>query len=154
MEGVLWMQISTRGRYGLRAMVDLAIYGVDEYVALNNIAEKQNISESYLEQLFSALRKGGLVKSIKGSQGGYALVAHPAQITVGAVLRLLEGKLFTASEVSIPESEPSTIEYCLSVNVWEKINASICSIVDSITLEDLVESYHNLHEYKSPMFYI
>jgi Rrf2 family protein len=148
------MQISTRGRYGLRAMVDLATYGVDEYVALNNIAERQNISESYLEQLFSALRKGGVVKSIKGSQGGYALVAQPAQITVGAVLRLLEGKLFTASEVSIPESESSTIEYCLSVNVWEKINANICIIVDSITLEDLVESYHNLHEHKSPMFYI
>lgn len=148
------MQISTRGRYGLRAMVDLAIYAVDEYVPLNSIAERQNISESYLEQLFSALRKGGLVKSIKGSQGGYTLVDKPAQITVGAVLRLLEGKLFTAAEDSIPESGPSTIEYCLSVNVWEKINASICSIVDSISLQDLVESYHNLHDLKSPMFYI
>lgn len=154
MKGVLWMQISTRGRYGLRAMVDLAIYAIDEYVPLNSIAERQNISESYLEQLFAALRKGGLVKSIKGSQGGYTLADRPAQVTVGAILRLLEGKLFTASEVSSPENEPSTIEYCLAINVWEKINASIGSIVDSITLEDLVESYHNLHDHKSPMFYI
>lgn len=148
------MQISTRGRYGLRAMVDLATYAVDEYVPLNSIAERQNISESYLEQLFSALRKGGLVKSIKGSQGGYTLAGTPQQVTVGAVLRLLEGQLFIASEVVNPENETSTIEYCLAVNLWQKINASISSIVDSITLEDLVESYHNLHYNKSPMFYI
>jgi len=148
------MQVSTRGRYGLRAMVDLAIYAKDEHVPLNNIAERQNISESYLEQLFSALRKGSLVKSVKGAQGGYTLNDLPARITVGAVLRLLEGNLFTTAEDSRAASEPDNIEHCLSVNVWEKINASICGIVDSITLEDLAESYHALQEYKSPMFYI
>ncbi|MDD3365035.1 MAG: Rrf2 family transcriptional regulator [Syntrophomonas sp.] len=148
------MQISTRGRYGLRAMVDLAIYSVDEYVALNNIAERQNISESYLEQLFSALRKGGLVKSIKGSQGGYALAYSPSKITVGAVLRLLEGKLFSVAESSENEIVNNTIEYCLSENVWEKINASICSIVDSITLEDLVDRYKTMNGSISRMFYI
>lgn len=148
------MQISTRGRYGLRAMVDLAIYAIDEYVALNTIADRQNISESYLEQLFSALRKGGLVKSIKGSQGGYALSDHPSRITVGAVLRLLEGKLFIVAESSENELVNNTIEYCLNENVWEKINASVCSIVDSITLEDLVERYKILHGNLSPMFYI
>jgi len=147
------MQISTRGRYGLRAMVDLSIYAVGEYVALNTIADRQKISESYLEQLFSALRKGGLVKSIKGSQGGYALADHPSKITVGAVLRLLEGKLFIA-ESSENELVNNTIDYCLNENVWEKINASICSIVDSITLEDLVERYKTLHGNLSPMFYI
>ncbi len=148
------MQISTRGRYGLRAMVDLAIYSVDEHVALNSIAERQNISESYLEQLFSALRKGGLVKSIKGSQGGYALADSPSKITVGAVLRLLEGKLFSVAESSDKEVVNSTIEYCLSENVWEKINASICSIVDSITLEDLVDRYKTMNGSISRMFYI
>lgn len=148
------MQISTRGRYGLRAMVDLAIYSVNEYVALNNIAERQNISESYLEQLFSALKKGGIVKSIKGSQGGYALSDHPSQISVGDVLRILEGKLFTVAESSENQTDNGTIEYCLSVNVWEKINASICSVVDSITLEDLVERYKLLTGTISPMFYI
>jgi Rrf2 family protein len=153
-KGVIWMQISTRGRYGLRAMVDLAIYSVNEYVALNNIAERQNISESYLEQLFSALKKGGLVKSIKGSQGGYALADHPSKITVGAILRLLEGKLFSVDDSTENQTNNNTIEYCLSENVWEKINASICSIVDSITLEDLVERYKILNGSISPMFYI
>jgi Rrf2 family protein len=148
------MQISTRGRYGLRAMVDLALYSVDEYVALNNIAERQKISESYLEQLFSALRKAGLVKSIKGSQGGYALADDPAKITVGAVLRVLEGKLFVVDENSEAKIANSSIEYCLSVNVWEKINVSICSIVDSITLDDLVDRYKTMNGSLSRMFYI
>ena len=94
------MQISTRGRYGLKAMVDLAIYSVNDHVALNSIAERQNISEGYLEQLISALRKGGLVKSIKGSQGGYVLADYPSKVTVGAVLRILEGKLFTVDDSS------------------------------------------------------
>jgi Rrf2 family protein len=148
------MQISTRGRYGLRAMVDLALYSVDEYVALNNIAERQNISESYLEQLFAALKKGNLVKSIKGSQGGYALADDPAKITVGAILRVLEGKLFVVDENSEDQIANSTIEYCISVNVWEKINASICSIVDSISLDDLVDHYKTLNGSLSRMFYI
>lgn len=148
------MQISTRGRYGLRAMVDLALYSVDEHVALNSIAERQNISESYLEQLISALRKGGLVKSIKGSQGGYVLADHPSKITVGAVLRILEGKLFIVEDSSDKEGNNSSIEYCLAVNVWEKINANICSIVDSITLEDLVERYRAMNGSMSRMFYI
>lgn len=148
------MQISTRGRYGLTAMVDLAIYAVGEYVALNTIADRQNISESYLEQLFSALRKGGLVKSTKGSQGGYALADHPSKITVGAVLRLLEGKLFIVAESSENELGKNTIAYCLNENVWEKINASICSIVESITLQYLAESYKKLNGNLPPMFYI
>jgi len=148
------MQISTRGRYGLTAMVDLAIYAVGQYVALNTIADRQNISESYLEQLFSALRKGGLVKSIKGAQGGYALAHHPSKITVGAILRLLEGKLFSVAESSENELGKNTIDYCLNENVWEIINASICNVVESITLEDLVESYKTLNGNLSPMFYI
>jgi len=147
------MQISTRGRYGLRAMVDLAIYSTDQYVALNNIADRQSISESYLEQLFSALKKGGLVKSIKGSQGGYALADHPSKITVGAVLRLLEGKLFTVAQTSENEMANS-IEYCLDMDVWEKINASICKVVDSITLEDLVDRYQTFNGNAARMFYI
>lgn len=148
------MQISTRGRYGLRAMVDLAIYGVDEYVALNTIADRQEISASYLEQLFSTLKKGGLVKSIKGSQGGYTLSNHPSKVTVGAVLRLLEGKLFSAPEFAEDNIATASLEYCLAVNVWEKINASICTIVDSITLEDLAESYKILNNNRVPMYYI
>jgi len=107
-----------------------------------------------LEQLFSALRKGGLVKSIKGSQGGYALADDPRKITVGVILRVLEGKLFNVEEPSENEIANNTIEYCLSVHVWEKINASICSIVDSITLDELVERYKYLNGSLARMFYI
>jgi len=135
-------------------MVDLTLHSGDAYVALNNIAERQNISESYLEQLFSALRKGGLVKSIKGSQGGYALADDPARITVGAVLRILEGKLFVVAEPSENEIVNNTIDYCLTENVWEKINASICSVVDSVTLDDLVSRYKVINGSLAHMFYI
>lgn len=148
------MQISTRGRYGLRAMVVLAMSANEEYVALNTIAARQNISENYLEQLFAALRKGGLVKSSKGSQGGYALAENPAKITVGAVLRVLEGKLFAVSDSAENVADKNSIEYFLSVNVWEKINAGICNIVDFITLEDLVESYKTFNNKRAVMYYI
>lgn len=148
------MKISTRGRYGLRAMVDLAIHSPNGHVTLNSIAERQNISENYLEQLISVLRKGGLVKSIKGSQGGYVLAGHPSQITVGAVLRILEGKLFEADDSDISQADSSSIEYCLTVNVWEKINECISSFVDSITLEDLSESYRTLINKQALMYYI
>jgi Rrf2 family protein len=153
-KGFCRMQISTRGRYGLRAMVDLELYGTDEHVALKSIAERQNISENYLEQLFSALRKGGLVKSMKGSQGGYVFANPPSRITVGDVLRLLEGKLFSAPEDQQNESSNGLIEYCLAKYIWEKIDACICNIVDSITLADLVEFYKTTKDNNTPMYYI
>ena len=87
------MRLSTKGRYGLRAMVDLAVYSKSEHVALNSIAERQGISMNYLEQVFSTLRKSGLVKSIKGAQGGYILSEEPSNIKVGRILRVLEGPL-------------------------------------------------------------
>ena len=84
------MKVSTKGRYGLRAMIDLSLYSKNELVPLASIAERQDISKSYLEQVFSALRKAGLVKSIKGAQGGYSLSTGPEDITVGMILRALE----------------------------------------------------------------
>lgn len=84
------MKISTKGRYGLRAMLDLALNSLGDHVALSNIAERQDISVSYLEQMFSVLRKAGLLKSVKGAQGGYVLADRPSQIKVGTILRALE----------------------------------------------------------------
>ncbi|MCE5285147.1 MAG: Rrf2 family transcriptional regulator, partial [Pelosinus sp.] len=135
------MLISTKGRYGLRAMVDLAINSTGEHVALNSIAERQNISANYLEQMFSLLKKAGLVKSIKGSQGGYILAHKPASITVGSVLRALEGDLATVDESDIKRTPNNSIEYCLTINVWDKLNESINLVVDSITLEDMIDEY-------------
>lgn len=149
------MKLSTKGRYGLRAMVDLAVNSSNDHVALYSIAERQGISENYLEQVFSTLRKAGLVKSIKGAQGGYALIEKPAKIKVGAILRALEGDLSVVDESSNDENVPAkTIQYCLKVNVWDKLNECINDFVDSLTLEDIANEYRKNMGDKAHMYYI
>ena len=145
-------KISTKGRYGLRAIVELAVSSVNQQVPLNTIAENQNISVSYLEQLFSMLRKAGLVKSIKGAQGGYILGDEPRNITVGKVLRTLEGDLSVIDESNNENND--CMQYCIRENVWDKINSCIDKVVDSITLEDLVDDYHRLKGSDNYMYYI
>jgi Rrf2 family protein len=147
------MRISTKGRYGLVALLDLAIYGTKEHVALNNIATRQNISLRYLEQMFTALRNAGIVKSVKGSQGGYKLTQPPSKTTVGAVLRALEGDL-SVIDPAMAKEPGQTVEYCIQLNVWEKLNESINSLVDSITLDYLLNEYNKLKKELSSMFYI
>ncbi len=149
------MKLSTKGRYGLRAMVDLAANSSVEHVALYSIAERQQLSENYLEQVFSVLRKAGLVKSVKGAQGGYTLADNPASIKVGTILRALEGSLSIVDEdAEYGDSAINSIQHCLRVNIWDKINASINNIVDSITLEDLVNEYRKINNGNAFMFYI
>ncbi|NLW91963.1 MAG: Rrf2 family transcriptional regulator [Syntrophomonadaceae bacterium] len=147
------MKISTKGRYGLRSMLDLAVYSTGDQVALNAIAERQNISPNYLEQVFSLLRKAGLVKSVKGAQGGYVLADHPSKISVGNILRALEGEL-TITTDSGEELDSKGVEYCLRTRVWDEINAAINSVVDAITLEDLVLEYEKMQGNLSLMFFI
>lgn len=149
------MKLSTKGRYGLRSMVDLAVHSAGEHVSLCNIAERQNISENYLEQVFSILRKAGLVKSVKGAQGGYILADHPSNIKVGTILRALEGDLSVVDEdLEDDISGQNTIQKCIKVNVWDKMNESIAKVVDSLTLEDLVDEYNKMNEKNALMFYI
>ena len=149
------LKISTKGRYGIRAMLDLTIHSSVEKVALNSIAERQDISVNYLEQVFSILRKAGLVKSIKGAQGGYLLGHHPSEITVGAVLRALEGDLLIVGESNQTKGGTSNnFEYCIRTTVWNKIEESINHIVDSLTLEDLATEYKKLDESLAYMFHI
>ncbi len=148
------MKISTKGRYGLRAMVDMAVYSAGDHISLKSIAERQNISEGYLEQVFSTLRKAGLINSIKGSQGGYALADSPENIAVGAVLRALEGNLSVIDEKSMNEKTNDKIEECIRKTVWNAINASIGNIVDNITLEDLTSEYKKMTNNEAYMYYI
>ncbi len=148
------MKLSTKGRYGLRAMLDLAIHSVEGHVALNSIAARQEISVNYLEQVFSVLRKAGLVKSVKGAQGGYTLGVKTTNLTVGNILRVLEGDLSIIDKKAEETDKNNTVEYCIRANVWDKLNDSINSVVDSITLEDLVHDYKELNENLSLMFYI
>lgn len=146
------MKISTRGRYGLRAMLDLAVFSGGEHVALNAIAERQNISENYLEQVFSILRKAGLVRSVKGAQGGYILAVDPAQVTVGMILRALEGELAVVDEENAGEGVENAMLSCLQTNVWNPINASLNKVADSISLQDLADAFNKINA--APMYYI
>jgi Rrf2 family protein len=148
------MKISTKGRYGLRAMVDLAVHSVTGHVPLNSIAERQNLSEGYLEQVFSSLRKAGLVKSVKGPQGGYSLADNASNITVGDVLRVLEGDLSVVEGLDEDQNIENVVEYCIINEVWKKMNESINEVVDSITLEDLVVAYRKLNNNMGLMYYI
>ncbi|GAB6085690.1 Rrf2 family transcriptional regulator [Alkaliphilus crotonatoxidans] len=129
-------------------MVDLALEWEKGHVPLNVIADRQGISVNYLEHLFSSLKKQGIVKSVKGAQGGYSLADHPSKITVGDVLRVLEGELVVAEETL----EDNPIERCLTTNLWNKINQSINDLVDQITLEDMKNYYLKQQDYL--MYYI
>jgi len=142
--------VSTKGRYGLRAMIDLALYSKNDLVPLISIAERQDISKSYLEQVFSALRKAGLVKSIKGAQGGYTLSTEAENITVGMILRALEGDL---SVVPIEDDTPNNrIECYIRTKIWEEIDNKVFSYIDSITLKDITDDYLKMDS--APMYYI
>ena len=125
------MKLSTKGRYGLSAMIDLAVYSENEAVSLNSIAERQHISEGYLEQLMAKLKKAGLVTSIRGASGGYRLARPAAEVSVGDILRALEGSLKAAN--GCEESS-----FCVTKYVWERMNASIQKTVDEIKLSDLI----------------
>jgi Rrf2 family protein len=148
------MKISTKGRYGLRAMLDLAVYSKGDHISLKSIAERQNISEGYLEQVFSTMRKAGLINSIKGSQGGYALANRPENITVGSVLRVLEGNLSVIDEKSMEERTNDRIEDCIRERVWSAINESIDEVVDKITLENLTDEYNKMINKEVDMYFI
>ena len=134
------MKLSTKGRYGLRALIDLAMHSEREAVSISSIAARQSISESYLEQLVGKLKKAGLVISIRGAGGGYKLAKPAAAISVGDILRALEGNL-TAVECSGLDEEKGCqgADLCVTKYVWQRINESITQAVDDIKLDQLVE---------------
>jgi Rrf2 family cysteine metabolism transcriptional repressor len=137
------MKLSTRGRYGVRAMFELACNYGQGPIPLKNIAEKQNISESYLEQLLGILRKGGLVRSIRGAQGGYQLAKPPEQVRVGDVIRVLEGPIAPAECVSEYSNECINADKCVTRVIWEEVKESIENVLDNITLHDMYEKAKN-----------
>ncbi|MBD5509525.1 MAG: Rrf2 family transcriptional regulator [Lachnospiraceae bacterium] len=133
------MKISTKGRYALRLMLDLAIHDTGEPTRIRDIAARQEISEKYLEQIISTLNKAGYVRSIRGPQGGYHLVKKPEQYTVGMILRLTEGSLAPVAcledEVNLCERQ----EGCVTLRLWQMLDQAISQVVDKVTLADLVE---------------
>ena len=133
------MNFSTKGRYGLRAMIDLAVHS-EEAVPISSIAARENISECYLEQLAAKLKKAGLVVSTRGAQGGYRLARPSSEISVGDVLRALEGSVNAVECPGLLEEEScQNSECCAARSVWQKINDSITKAVDDIDLAQLAE---------------
>ena len=136
------MRLSTKGRYGLKAIFELALKeGENVPLSLKFIAEKNGLSEQYLEQIFSILKKSGLVKSVRGAQGGYFLSKHSSQITVGQVLRCLEGPMAPSDCVIEDDADCENSDFCVTKVIWQRIKDSIDSVIDSVTLNDMVMDY-------------
>ena len=132
------MKISTKGRYALRLMLDLATYNTGEPISLKDIAKRQEMSEKYLEQIISLLGKAGFVRSVRGAQGGYLLTKDPSEYTVGAILRLTEGDLSPVACVNDDGAGCDRREGCVTLRVWKQINDAVNNVVDHITLADMV----------------
>ena len=132
------MKISTKGRYALRLMLDLATYDVGKPVSLKDIARRQDISEKYLEQIIAVLNKGGLVRSVRGAGGGYRINRAPADISVGDILRLTEGDLAPVECVGGNSAACDRSGMCVTIRVWQKLDEAINSVVDSISVADLM----------------
>ena len=149
------MRLSTKGQYGLKAMVALGVYARDTHIPLKEIAAIVQVSDNYLEQLIALLRKAGYVKSVRGAQGGYKLAMEPKNISVGQILRVLEGSL-APTDCSCEEnpSECSNHNHCVTQDVWIRIRDGINEVVDSITLEQLVQDYKEANKNESYMFHI
>ena len=141
------MKLSTKGRYGLRAMIDLASHEEGGAVSIASISERQNISESYLEQLVRPLRKAGFIESVRGAGGGYVLAKPADSISVGHVLRVLEGGL-EAVTCSVNEGLGGcdAADFCVTRFVWQRINEGITNAVDSISLGELVQQSRQLEK--------
>jgi Rrf2 family protein len=128
------MKITAKGRYAIRIMIDLALSDSDEYAKVNQIAKRQDISEKYLEQIISILKKAGFVKSSRGAQGGYRLAKDASAYTVGMILRLTEGNL---CPVDNTVSDCGGCDTCETLDVWKQLNAAINQVVDGVTIADL-----------------
>ncbi len=133
------MKISTKGRYALRMMLDLALNEETGYIPIKEIAKRQGISDKYLEQIISVLNRAGFVKSVRGAGGGYKLTKKPGEYTVRMILELTEGSL---APVACLEDEVNTCEradHCVTLGVWKKIYKAVNDVVDNITLQDLID---------------
>ena len=135
------MKLSTKGRYGVKAMVDLAVNHDGKPVSIKSISQRQNISEYYLEQLFAPLRRAEFIKSVRGAQGGYILNKEAKDITVLDIMDVLEGPI----EVSdcLDSDDCDNIDYCATRTVWVKMKHSIDSVLGAITLQNIVDDYQN-----------
>lgn len=147
------MKLSKKSRYGLRALIDLAVKSRTELVSLGSIAQRNDISAQYLEHVFSALRKAHIVKSMKGSQGGYFLERDPKEITVAQIVEALEGTYDLEDEVdrnSVGRGDQEAIQHL----IIDRINDCVREILEDVTLKDLVDAYEGYQDSVEGMYYI
>ncbi len=133
------MKISTKGRYAVRVMLDLAANNTGECIKVKQIAERQGISEKYLEQIISILNRAGYVKSVRGAQGGYRIAKDPKEYTVGMILRLTEGSLSPVACLDGGANVCERCDTCETVGVWRELAEAINRVVDHVTIADLLE---------------
>lgn len=136
------MKISTKGRYAVRVMLDLALHNTGECIKVKDIAGRQGISEKYLEQIIAVLNRAGYVKSVRGAQGGYKISKDPQEYTVGMILRLTEGSLAPVACLDANADECSRIDTCETLQIWKELYAAINNVVDNITIADLVKNHN------------
>ena len=138
------MKISTKGRYSLRVMLDLAMYQSDGVIALKDIAARQEISVKYLEQVVSLLNKSGMIQSVRGKEGGYRLTRRPEEYRIGDILRAAEGSI---APVACLEGDINTCErqdFCITLGFWKGLQKVINDYIDSKTLQDLIDEYESM----------
>jgi Rrf2 family protein len=138
------MKISTKGRYALRMLVDLAEHKTEGYIALKDIAERQSISKKYLEQIVAILNQSSILRTNRGHQGGYMLAQSPEKYTVGQILRITEGSL---SPIACLEDNPNQCprsSFCKTLSVWQGLSKVIAEYLDAITLQDIIDDYQRL----------
>lgn len=148
------MRLSKKSRYGLAALIDLSVHSKNKHVTLSSIAERNGISLQYLEQVFAALRRSGIVKSIKGAQGGYLLGDRPENITIAFILEALDGTYKIEDEKVMEDSTNPGISEVIQKQIIDKVNVQLDDILKNITLADLERNYQDYYEYNQNMYYI
>lgn len=141
------MKISTKGRYALRMLLDLAEHRAEGYVALRDIAERQQISKKYLEQIIPILNRSDILLANRGFQGGYRLAKEPDEYTIGEILRLTEGSLAPVACLEREKDECERAETCVTLPVWKGLYQVINEYLDGITLQDLLDQQQTADDY-------
>lgn len=139
------MKISTKGRYALRMLIDLASHHDEGFVSLKDIAERQDISKKYLEQIVPMLNKDGILKTNRGNRGGYQLAKHPSGITVGDILRSTEGNLAPVSCLDFEPNECPRKDECATLYIWEGLYKVVSNYLNTITLQDIIDRSININ---------
>ena len=147
------MKLSTRARYGTRALLDLAVQGSAEPVSLKDIAKRQQISLQYLEQLMTPLIAAGLVRSVRGPKGGVLLAKSPEEIKLSEIIRLLEGSIAPVECVDNPKVCPRS-ELCVTRDIWKEVKKAMEGVLQTTTLQSLIERQKKKKTLKQEMYYI